>query len=72
MEHLIKTNKTPLNQNKMKKTQEQKEIKAENLVDDFVKEWRVKNNTEDAVYSAYHYDAMIAFAEYFNELNKSE
>ena len=52
----------------MKKTQEQKEIKAENLVDNFVKEWRVKNNTEDAVYSHYHYDAMIAFAEYFNEL----
>jgi hypothetical protein len=61
----------PLNQNKMK-TQEQKEIKAEILVDDFVKEWTVKNNTEDAVYSAYHYDAMIAFAEYFNELNKSK
>ena len=61
-----------LNQNKMKKTQEQKEIKAENLVDDFVKEWREKNNTEDAVYSAYHYDAMIAFAEYFNETIKSE
>ena len=61
----------PLNQNKMK-SKEQKEIKAEFLVDDFVKEWRVKNNTEDAVYSAYHYDAMIAFAEYFNELNKSE
>lgn len=56
----------------MEKTQEQKEIKAENLVDDFVKEWRVENNTEDAVYSAYHYDAMIAFAEYFKELNKSE
>ena len=56
----------------MKKTQEQKEIKAENLVDDFVKQWRAKNNTKDAVYSAYHYDAMIAFAEYFNELNKSE
>ena len=48
------------------------EIKAENLVDDFVKQWREKNNTEDAVYSAYHYDAMIAFAEYFKELNKSE
>jgi ABC-type branched-subunit amino acid transport system substrate-binding protein len=56
----------------MEKTQEQKEIKAEFLVDDFVKEWRVKNNTEDAVYSAYHYDAMVAFAEYYNELNKSE
>ena len=54
------------------KSKEQKEIKAEFLVDDFVKEWRVKNNTEDAVYSAYHYDAMIAFAEYFNELNKSK
>ena len=26
----------------MKKTQEQKEIKAENLVDDFVKQWRKK------------------------------
>ena len=48
------------------------EIKAENLVDDFVKQWREKNNTEDAVYSAYHYDAMVAFAEYFKELNKSE
>ena len=56
----------------MEKTQEQKEIKAENLVDNFVKEWRVKNNTEDAVYSHYHYDAMVAFAEYYNELNKSE
>ena len=56
----------------MKKTQEQKEIKAENLVDNFVKQWRVKNNTEDAVYSAYHYDAMIAFAEYFKEISKSK
>ena len=65
------TTTKPLNQNKMK-TQEQKEIKAEFLVDNFVKEWRVKNNTEDAVYSAYHYDVMIAFAEYYNELNKSE
>ena len=46
-----------------------KEMKAENLVDDFVKEWREKNNTEDAVYSAYHYDAMIAFAEYFKEIS---
>ena len=54
------------------KTQEQKEIKAENLVDDFVKQWRKKNNTEDAVYSAYHYDAMIVFAEYFKEIYKSE
>ena len=45
------------------------EIKAENLVDDFVKEWREKNNTKDAVYSAYHYDAMIAFAEYFKEIS---
>ena len=65
------TTTKPLNQNKMK-TQEQKEIKAENLVDDFVKEWREKNNTEDAVYSHYHYDAMVAFAEYYNELTKSE
>ena len=61
-----------MNQNDMETKQEQKEMKAENLVDDFVKEWREKNNTGDAVYSAYHYDAMIAFAEYFNELNKSE
>lgn len=59
-------------QDKMEKTQEQKPIKAENLVDDFVKEWRVKSNTRDAVYSAYHYDAMVAFAEYYNELNKQE
>lgn len=58
--------------NEMEKTQEQKEIKAENLVDNFVKQWKEKNNTEHAVYSAYHYDAMIAFAEYYNELNKSE
>lgn len=56
----------------MEKTQEQKPIKAENLVDNFVKQWREKNNTEDAVYSAYHYDAMIAFAEYFKEISKSE
>ena len=67
----ITTKYITINQNKMK-TQEQKEIKVEFLVDDFVKEWREKTNTEDAVYSAYHYDAMIAFAEYFNELNKSE
>lgn len=43
-------------------------IKAENLVDDFVKQWIEKNNTEDAIYSAYHYDAMVAFAEYFKKL----
>lgn len=47
-----------------------KEVRAENLVDDFVKKWREKNNTEDAVYAAYHYDAMIAFAEYFKEISK--
>ena len=52
--------------------QTQEPIKAENLVDNFVKQWREKNNTEDAVYSAYHYDAMIAFAEYFKEISKSE
>ena len=35
------------------------------LLDDFIKEWRKENNTEDAVYSAYHYDAMIAFAKLY-------
>jgi hypothetical protein len=49
-----------------------KEMKAENLVDAFVKQWREKNNTEDAIYAAYHYDAMIAFAEYYNETFKSD
>ena len=41
---------------------------AEDLVDDFVKQWRKENNTEDAVYAAYHYDAMVAFAEYYKNL----
>lgn len=64
---------TQLNQNKMKTEVTKKEMKAENLVDDFVKQWREKNNTEDAVYAAYHYDAMIAFAEYYNEqLNQNK
>ena len=31
-------------------------------IDEFVKDWREKNNTEDAVYSSYHYDAMEAYA----------
>lgn len=52
----------------MKTEVTKKEMKAENLVDDFVKQWREKNNTEDAVYSAYHYDSMIAFAEYYNKI----
>ena len=60
----------PLNQNRMTAEVTKKEVKAEDLVDDFVKEWREKNNTEDAVYAAYHYDAMIAFAEYFKEISK--
>ena len=37
------------------------------LLEDFIKEWRKENNTEDAVYSSYHYDAMIAFAELYHK-----
>ena len=31
-------------------------------IDKFVQDWRKQNNTEDAVYSSYHYDAMEAYA----------
>ena len=47
----------------------EEEIKTEDLVDDFVKQWRKENNTEEAVYAAYHYDAMVAFAEHCRTYN---
>lgn len=37
------------------------------LLDEFLKTWKKENNTEEAVYSAYHYDAMIAFAKYYHQ-----
>ena len=45
---------------------------AEDLVDNFVQKWRQENNTEEAVYAAYHYDAMVAFAEYYRTYNTEE
>jgi hypothetical protein len=45
---------------------------AEELVDKFIKKWRKENNTKEAVYSSYHYDAMIAFAEYYKTFNAKE
>lgn len=32
-------------------------------VEEFLKDWRKNNNTEDAVYASYHIDAMEAYAE---------
>ena len=32
------------------------------LLEEFIKDWRLKNNSKDAIYSSYHYDAMIEFA----------
>lgn len=31
-------------------------------IDKFIEYWRKQNNTEDAVYSSYHYDAMEEYA----------
>jgi len=31
-------------------------------LDKFIEQWRKENNTEYAVYSSYHYDAMEAYA----------
>ena len=42
-------------------------MKAEDLIDDFVAGWRKQNNNDAAVYSSYHYDAMIAFAEVYHQ-----
>jgi hypothetical protein len=42
-------------------------MKAEDLIDDFVSGWRKQNNNDAAVYSSYHYDAMIAFAEVYHQ-----
>ena len=36
------------------------------LLEEFIKEWRLKNNTKDAIYSSYHYDAMIEFAKHYH------
>ena len=36
------------------------------LLEKFIKEWRLKNNTKDAIYSSYHYDAMIEFAKHYH------
>jgi len=36
------------------------------LLEEFIEDWRLKNNTKDAVYSSYHYDAMIEFAKHYH------
>ena len=36
------------------------------LLEEFIKEWRLSNNTKDAIYSSYHYDAMIEFAKHYH------
>ena len=36
------------------------------LLEEFIKDWRLKNNTKDAVYSSYHYDAMTEFAKHYH------
>ena len=36
------------------------------LLEEFIKEWRLNNNTKDAIYSSYHYDAMIEFAKHYH------
>jgi hypothetical protein len=38
------------------------------LLDEFLKKWIKENNTEQAVYSSYHYDAMIAFAKHYHQI----
>lgn len=45
---------------------------AYDLVEDFVAAWRKERNTEDAVYAAYHYDAMVAFAEMYQDYKSKE
>jgi len=37
------------------------------LLEEFIKDWRLKNNTKDAIYSSYHYDAMIEFAKQYHQ-----
>lgn len=32
----------------------------------FLKDWKKENNTDDAVYSSYHIDAMEAYAKYYH------
>jgi len=36
------------------------------LLEEFIKDWRLKNNSKDAIYSSYHYDAMIEFAKQYH------
>jgi len=48
------------------------EIKAEDLIDNFISKWRKERNTEDAIYAAYHYDAMVAFAEMYYNLKSNQ
>jgi len=36
------------------------------LLEEFIKDWRSKNNSKDAIYSSYHYDAMIEFAKHYH------
>ena len=36
------------------------------LLEEFIKDWRLKNNSKDAIYSSYHYDAMIEFAKHYH------
>ena len=36
------------------------------LLEEFIKDWRLKNNSKDAIYSSYHYDAMIKFAKHYH------
>ena len=42
--------------------------------EEFIEQWRKENNTEGAVYSHYHYDAMEAYAkeQVIKELEKVE
>jgi len=37
------------------------------LLEEFIKDWRLKNNTKDAIYSSYHYDAMAEFAKEYHK-----
>lgn len=43
--------------------------KPEELIDGFIEQWRTENNTPEATYSSYHYDAMIAFVEHCKKQN---
>ena len=40
------------------------------LLEEFIEDWRLENNTKDAIYSSYHYDAMTAFAKHYHSQRK--